>query len=325
MRSSLETRLGVFFALAIVAGAIVLELAGGLEFFKRGLILKARFPNIQELKVGDPVKMAGKEIGRVRELRFADDRLLVFMRITDPNAVIRTDSRATIKFAGLLGQNYVAIDFGTPAGRAIDTDDQEIQTYDQADFGALISKLDNVAADLKKITANFADLRLDEMIAPFSDFLSESRPRIMGILTNAQSVSEQVAAGKGTVGRLVYDDALYQAALETVTNLDNTASEIKATVAEARAVVSDIQGGKGTIGRLTREDQLYRDIADASANLKEILQKINRGQGSVGKLVNDETLINNAKLTLQKLDRATEGLEDQGPLTVIGILANPLF
>ena len=36
-------------------------------------------------------------------------------------------------------------------------------------------------------------------------------------------------------------------------------------------------------------------------------------------------LIKNANLTLQKLDKATESLEDQGPLSVIGILINPLF
>lgn len=325
MRSSLETRLGVFFALAVIAGAIVLELAGGFDFFKRGLILKARFPSIQELKIGDPVKMAGKEIGRVEDIQFAEDRLLVTMKIVDRTATIRTDSKATIRFSGLLGQNYVAIDFGTPAGQPIEIDGQEIQTYQQADFGTLMSKLDDVATDLKKITANFADLHLDEMIAPFSDFLTESRPRIMGILTNAQAISEQIASGQGTVGKLIYDDALYNAALGTVTNLDSTASEIKATVTEARGVIADIQAGKGTIGKLAKEDQLYQELTDASSNLKEILQKINRGQGSVGKLVNDESLINNAKLTLQKLDKATEGLEDQGPLTVISILASPLF
>jgi phospholipid/cholesterol/gamma-HCH transport system substrate-binding protein len=60
-------------------------------------------------------------------------------------------------------------------------------------------------------------------------------------------------------------------------------------------------------------------------NLKEILQKINQGQGSVGKLVNDETFFNNAKMTLQKVEKATEGLEDQGPLSVLGIAVNTLF
>jgi phospholipid/cholesterol/gamma-HCH transport system substrate-binding protein len=60
-------------------------------------------------------------------------------------------------------------------------------------------------------------------------------------------------------------------------------------------------------------------------NLREISEKINRGQGTVGKLVNDESIYKNAKLTLQKLDKATEGLEDQGPLTVLGIIVNNLL
>jgi phospholipid/cholesterol/gamma-HCH transport system substrate-binding protein len=55
------------------------------------------------------------------------------------------------------------------------------------------------------------------------------------------------------------------------------------------------------------------------------MQKINRGEGTVGKAINETELLDNAKLTLQKLDKATEGLEDQGPLTVLGILVNPLF
>jgi len=60
-------------------------------------------------------------------------------------------------------------------------------------------------------------------------------------------------------------------------------------------------------------------------NLKEILQKINQGQGTVGKVLNDQELYKNAKLTLQKLDKATEGLEDQGPLSVMGLVIGNLF
>jgi phospholipid/cholesterol/gamma-HCH transport system substrate-binding protein len=60
-------------------------------------------------------------------------------------------------------------------------------------------------------------------------------------------------------------------------------------------------------------------------NLKEILQKINRGDGTVGKLVNEKEFYNNAKLTLQKLDKATESLEDQGPISVMGTLFQTFY
>ncbi len=46
---------------------------------------------------------------------------------------------------------------------------------------------------------------------------------------------------------------------------------------------------------------------------------------TVGRLINDESLFKNAKLTLQKLDKTTEGLEDQGPLSILGMAVGTLF
>jgi len=86
-----------------------------------------------------------------------------------------------------------------------------------------------------------------------------------------------------------------------------------------------VSAGQGTLGKLTKDETLYNETTVAMTNLREILQKINQGQGSVGKLVNDETLFRNVKLTLQKVEKATEGLEDQGPLSVLGIAVNSLF
>jgi len=47
--------------------------------------------------------------------------------------------------------------------------------------------------------------------------------------------------------------------------------------------------------------------------------------GNIGKLINDQEFYRNAKLTLQKLDQATEGLEDSGPLSVLGTIVGKLF
>jgi phospholipid/cholesterol/gamma-HCH transport system substrate-binding protein len=131
---------------------------------------------------------------------------------------------------------------------------------------------------------------------------------------------------------LINEDTLYLSALDTVSNLNRSitemkplVSEVKLTLDQARDVVTQVNQGQGTIGKLIKDETLYRESAGAMSNLREILQKINQGQGSVGKLVNDESFLNNAKLTLQKVEKATEGLEDQGPLSVLGIAVNSLF
>ena len=325
MRNTLETRLGIFFALAVIVGALILETIGSLDFFRRGRTVSTRFDNILELKVGDGVKMAGKAIGRVTAIEFADAKVLVEMKITDPTAVIRTDSRATIKFSGLMGQNYVAIDFGPGKGAVIDETGTELESYAQPDLNVLLSRLEGATSGIQKLTESFSDSSLGDVLLPFTDFLNESKPRILNVLTNAERISAQVAAGEGTVGKLIYEDSLYTAALSTVTNLSSTADDVRQLVSDAQATVADVRAGKGTVGRLMTDETLFAEVTEAATNLREVMQKINRGQGTVGKAINDDALINNAKLTLQKLDKATEGLEDQGPLTVLGILVNPLF
>ena len=60
-------------------------------------------------------------------------------------------------------------------------------------------------------------------------------------------------------------------------------------------------------------------------NLNQIMQKINHGDGTIGKLVNDQDFLKNAKLSLQKLDKAADGLEDTGPLSIIGTMVGHLF
>ena len=79
------------------------------------------------------------------------------------------------------------------------------------------------------------------------------------------------------------------------------------------------------MGKLMTDEALYKESTVAMTNLREIFQKINGGQGTVGKLVNDDSFLKNVKLTLQKVDKATEGLEDQGPLSIIGIFSSSLF
>ncbi len=323
MKNTLETRLGIFFALALIAAFLIMEMIGTFDFFKRGIRVHAQFSTVQELKEGDPVKMAGVQIGRVEKLELLEDKVDVTMKLNMPDNV-KTDSKAIVKFAGLMGQSFVDIRFGSTTAPKADNNTL-IKTEEQPDLSMLMARIDKVASGIERATESISGESFEKLLAPLTDFVKENSPRLTAILSNIKTISTQIAEGKGTVGRLINEDTFYQTALAAVTNLNDTATEIKATVSQARNVVAEINAGKGTLGKLAKDDALYKETATALTNLREILQKINQGQGSIGKLVNDESLYKNAKLSLQKLDKATEGLEDQGPLSVLGIAINSLF
>ena len=344
MRNSLETRLGLFFALVVVAGFIMFELAGGGKWFLRGQEVRALFRSAGDLKVGDPVKLAGIPVGRVSDVRLASQSVEVVMKL-DANADLRTDSVAQIRFTGMMGQNYVGIDFGSENAPRLVTGGL-LKAKESADLAQVFEKLNGVADGVQAMTKSFSGDQLGQLLGPIAEVVKDNQPRINALMSNFVALSTDLTQGKGTVGKLLKDESLYTSALATVTNVNTLSLEARGIVAKAdgmfakademladtrglvgdvRKVVGGIDRGEGTLGKLLKDESLARETTIAMTNLREIMEKINRGQGTVGKVVNDDTLLRNVKLTLQKVDKATEGLEDAGPLSVLGTLIQTLF
>lgn len=323
MKNSLETQLGVFIALAIIASLLVVEMVGGLDFFKKGYHVAAQFASIQDLKIGDSVKMSGVAVGRVDKIELAEGKVKVIMRI-NKNAIIKTDSTAVIRFVGLMGQNYVAVDFGTPTA-PIASEGSLIASAEQADLNSLMAKLDNAAAGVENLTKSFTGDKIDNLLGPITDFMRQNAEPLTASIGNLKNISSQIASGQGTVGRLIYSNELYSAAVATMTNMESAAADLKTTIADAQQLLNGINSGQGTLGRLAKDETLYNETTAAMTNLHAILFKINDGKGTIGKLVNDQEFYRNAKLTLQKVDKATDSLEDSGPMSVLGQAVGTLF
>ena len=313
MKNSLETKLGIFVILAVFAAWAIIETLGSADIFSHGYRVTAQFANAQDLKIGDRVKMAGVEIGRVEKISLTDSRVCVLMKLRD-DANVRTDSKAAIKFTGLMGQNFVAIDFGSPANPKV-KDGMELASVEQADLSAIMAKLDSAADGIHNVTKNFAGDEIKNMFGALDNILTEKKDTIKQTIDNVKNISGQIASGQGTIGKLIYTDTLHDAALNTVSNVD-------VTVASARLAIDDARAGKGTIGKLLTDETLYNYATASMTNLNSILLKVNQGDGTIGKLVNDQEFYKNAKLSLQKLDKAADGLEDTGPLSVISMMSS---
>jgi hypothetical protein len=444
MKNTLETRLGIFFALCFIVAIVILEMVGVAEYFKPGYRIYADFKSIQDLKQGDLVKMAGVEVGRVEKIDLTNELVRVTMKIRNREADIRLNSRASIKFTGLMGQNFVSIDFGdarswmfTPQDlpgspmmlnelrdgsnavsrfvwqqfsadarkKCADTnatwqqreaslvdalnvfiqqgksvyepqlfqgvplsektvalksknpqgedvarlnrlllqdafpsevakyqgpslkavDGATLKTVEQPDLSSLMAKMEEAADEVKVLRKDMSTENLTAQFAPIMEFVKSSTNDLYAILGNVRKVTTEVADGKGTVGKLLFDETLYNSALSAVASVQVGANELKSIATDARGIMNDINAGKGNLGLLVRDDALYRETTNAMTNIREITQKVNRGDGTVGKLINDDSFYKNAKVSLQKLDQAAEGLEDQGPLSVLGIAVGKLF
>lgn len=316
MKNSLETKLGIFVAVTILAAILIVETLGNFNWMRGGYHVSAMFDTAQDLKEGNTVKMAGVDIGRVEKIALADQKVKVTMKLNS-NAEVKTDSKAAIKFTGLMGQNFVAITFGSPdAPKA--SEGTVLETTEQPDLNAIMAKLDSAAAGIERFGNSFSGEKIVNLVGPLIDFVKQNGGNLGGAISNIENITAKISSGEGTVGKLIYDQALYNSAIDTVSNLQGT-------VVSARGLIAGITNGQGTLGKLATDPSLYNSTASAMTNLNEILIKINQGKGTVGQLVNNQDFYKNAKLSLQKLDKMADGLEDEGPLSVVGMVVENLF
>jgi phospholipid/cholesterol/gamma-HCH transport system substrate-binding protein len=94
---------------------------------------------------------------------------------------------------------------------------------------------------------------------------------------------------------------------------------------EIKDVAGKINRGEGTIGKLVNDDTLYTDLKSTTKNLNEITQKINSGNGSIGKLLNEDKLYRDATAAMKKVEKAAEGVSDSGAISIFGSIIGTLF
>jgi phospholipid/cholesterol/gamma-HCH transport system substrate-binding protein len=86
-----------------------------------------------------------------------------------------------------------------------------------------------------------------------------------------------------------------------------------------------VKSGQGSLGTLIYDEQAGKDLKAIAANLKDVSDKLAKGEGTLGKLINDDSLFREAQGTLRKADRALDGMGDSGPITAVGVVAGALF
>jgi phospholipid/cholesterol/gamma-HCH transport system substrate-binding protein len=316
MKNSLETRLGIFVVFVVIAAVVIAETLNGWQFFHKGVHVSALFDTAQDLKTGDDVKMAGVQIGHVEKIAIDNNKVRVTMML-NADSPVKTDSTATIKFTGLMGQNFVSVSFGSDSSPAA-IDGTLLATEEQPDLNAIMAKLDKATSGIDNLTKSFTPDTINNILGPLTDLIKENRGNLSATITNIQNITGQIASGQGTVGKLIYDQTLYNSAMSTVSNLQTA-------VASAQTMISSVTNGQGTLGKLVTDDTLYNATTASMTNLDQILTKVNQGQGTVGKLVNDQDFYKNAELSLQKLDKAADGLEDEGPLSILSSVITTLL
>jgi phospholipid/cholesterol/gamma-HCH transport system substrate-binding protein len=132
--------------------------------------------------------------------------------------------------------------------------------------------------------------------------------QLEGIMNNVHQISDRLAAGQGTLGKLLSeDDAFYQ--------------DLSASAANIRSITAKIDSGEGMLGKLLSEDEpFYHDLSASAANIRSITEKIDSGEGTLGKLISDEEIYVEAKKLLGEVRAAIDDMRETSPVTTFSTI-----
>lgn len=313
-----------------MVGAALLVLAVGI-FFVSGQVgllhghyqLNAYFADAQGLRPGAQVQLAGVPVGNVSSVTLSNSEnpnraVLVQMRISSTHRnEIRADSVATIETAGLLGQEFVNISRGS-VSQPVVAAEGDVKTSQQADIKAVVHNANDVLTNLTALSQKL------------------------------NSITGQITAGKGTIGKFIYDPSLYNRLNDTLAKLQTVANELShgngtfaqlannrelydklnSTVNRANQMMNQIQHGNGTVAKLINDPSMYNNLNQTITAAHDLLDGINNGHGTLGKLVKDPELYNRFNRVAANVDtitgRMAKGQGSLGLLSTNGRLYNNL-
>ncbi|MFA5793585.1 MAG: MlaD family protein [Candidatus Brocadiia bacterium] len=248
-----EFQLGTLLIVALIFLAFVTITISKMEIFSKKQYIKAIFEEVQGLKRGDSVRVSGVAMGQVDRMKYlSDTRVRVVLRLDNP-IIIWEDYEVGVAESSMLGGYFISINPGSPSKKEVNLREPLKGTVIKPGLGVL------------------------------GDVLAANKDEVKELLGNATKIFRDASNGKGTLGKLIKDETLYD-------NLKDSTDSIK-------NLLKNAEEGKGTVGKLLKEEKLYNDIDEVVKSLKDSADSLNRtlkhieeGKGPIGKAIYDEKL-----------------------------------
>lgn len=284
---------GVFVVLGLaflVAGILVI---GNIhQTFSRKLRVTTLFDDVNGLQKGSNIWFSGVKIGTVKEVAFyGASQVKVIMNIDrEAQQYIRQDAKVKISTDGLIGNKIIVIYGGTSRTSFVTED------------------------DTLSVEKTFST---DDMI----NTLQENNVNLAAITGDFKVISKKLAAGEGTIGKLLNDETVFK-------NIEATTISLKAASDRAQQLMASLNtftaklNQKGTLANDLVTDtvmvaslretvkELNQVAGNASGFIADLKQSASDPKSMVGTLLKDEQSATHLKETMKNLDSSSKKLDE---------------
>jgi phospholipid/cholesterol/gamma-HCH transport system substrate-binding protein len=306
-----QLRVGVTVTVCLIILVLgVFLVSGQIGFITRRYTLRAYFSTAAQLRPGSQVDLTGIPVGTVKSVDISDSqdpRRAVKIEISVSRQYqdeIRQDSVVNETNAGLLGETYLDITRGSQ-NQPVIPDNGEIRTHQEADIKQVMQNANDVVSNLTVLSERLNDItnQITQGKGSLGKLLYDETfyNQLNATAKEAQQLIAGIQQGQGTIGKFMVDKTLYDRTVATVDKLNQ--------------FLDQAQNGQGTLGRVMSDPALYNQLKDLSTKLNAMIDNVNKGQGTLGQLVTDKELYDRMNSTMGHVNNVTARM-DQGTGTL---------
>ena len=299
-----------------IVGLLAFLLSGTKKLFTDDVTIFTYMDDAAALANGSPVRLNGILVGKVKTVGLSGEntpqRIIRVTMAVERQFLpqIPVDSLAAISAENVLGAKFINIKKGQSPTTV--QPDGEIRALDTREFDEVVqqgySLLTSLQGILKRVDAIVGLVETGKGSIGKLLVDEELYNRILAMTNEAQKITSALSRPQGTIGKLMYDDAIY--------------NDFRQSMGRVDALLSDLQAGQGTAGKLLKDEALYAEFRQTVGELRKTMQDLNAGKGTAGKLLKDEALYKQLQTSLGRVDLIIEKI-NAGQGTVGQLLVNP--
>lgn len=271
-----EFKVGITIIVAIVVGILGYRFMAEIPLFSQTYEVYAHFDRVDGVVSGTSVFMQGVKVGSVRRVEFSDNDSLRVDMTFNMDRKFPVGTIAYIRSVQLL-DTAIEIERSS-SSEMVESGGRIIGRYDEGIMGTVREIGESTGRNIEDSTEKLSSLlsRIDLMLEEGGQ--DDIQQTLSGLNSTIAGI-EQILDSRG------------QDIEQSVVHLRNTLQTIDGITADQQ---EQIEGIISNLESTTRQfDSIAGEMDELSTELNEVIRKINRGEGSMGKLINDPSLYNN--------------------------------
>ena len=291
-----EVKIGIFAVTMIVAAWAGIRFLQGLDVLSRNAVYYASYDQVSGIQAASPIMLKGVKVGTVTDISLDPQRSdnVVLQFTIKRQYRIPKDSEAKIFSDGFMGGKAIEIVYGKSSEYLEKGDtlrsvrDRDLMDMAGSELEFFKQKISQVTADLSRTLDNLNLLmednaqsingtlrHLDAMSGDLADLLDTEKQNLASAVENLTAFSEMLGENAPRV------DSMMGNLNRITTELADAgfARELSETVGEMNLLLERIQEGDGTVGRLLNDPALYESLNEASDNLASLLANLEQYPG----------------------------------------------